>query len=105
MQRQQNRREFVQAAVVAAGLVGCQPGATPSASTPSSAAALQNRLVELEAELKGRIGVYAFTAASGHSALEYRADERFAMCSTFKWALAAATLEHVDRSTEFFRGE
>jgi beta-lactamase class A len=28
--------------------------------------------------------------------LEHRAEERFAMCSTFKWILAAAVLERVD---------
>ena len=29
--------------------------------------------------------------------LAHRADERFAMCSTFKWVLAASVLAHVDR--------
>ena len=44
----------------------------------------------------GRVGVFALETTSGRS-LEYRADERFAMCSTFKWVLAAAILAEVDR--------
>lgn len=44
----------------------------------------------------GRLGVFALDTASGR-ALAHRPDERFAMCSTFKWALAAAVLARVDR--------
>jgi beta-lactamase class A len=42
------------------------------------------------------VGVYALDPASGKD-LAHRADERFAMCSTFKWVLAATVLERVDR--------
>jgi beta-lactamase class A len=51
----------------------------------------------LEQRIGGRIGVFAVDAGTGAS-LEHRADERFAMCSTFKWALAAAVLARVDRA-------
>ncbi|HEX7719372.1 MAG TPA: class A beta-lactamase, partial [Woeseiaceae bacterium] len=43
----------------------------------------------------GRVGVMVLDTDSGET-LEHRADERFAMCSTFKWVLAAAVLERVD---------
>lgn len=42
------------------------------------------------------MGVLALDVASGRQ-LARRADEHFAMCSTFKWALAAAVLERTDR--------
>lgn len=42
----------------------------------------------------GRIGVFAVVEGVE---LGHRPDERFALCSTFKWALAAAVLARVDR--------
>jgi len=51
----------------------------------------------LEHSLGGRIGVAAVdTQNGGH--LAHRSGERFAMCSTFKWLLAAAVLSKVERS-------
>jgi beta-lactamase class A len=44
----------------------------------------------------GRLGVFAAECGTG-ARLDHRADERFAMCSTFKWALVAAILARVDR--------
>ncbi|CAN5751556.1 class A beta-lactamase [soil metagenome] len=49
------------------------------------------RLAALEARLGGRVGVMAVNLGSGAS-LAHRSWERFAMCSTFKWLLAAAAL-------------
>jgi beta-lactamase class A len=49
-------------------------------------------LIAIETELGGRIGVAALDTGSG-AWLRHRADERFAMCSTFKWMLAAAVLD------------
>lgn len=43
------------------------------------------------------MGVYAMDTGSGRG-LSHRADERFALCSTFKWVLAAAVLERVERA-------
>jgi beta-lactamase class A len=51
---------------------------------------------EIEASIGGRVGVFALDTASGRH-LAHREDERFAMCSTFKWTLAAAVLARVDR--------
>lgn len=43
----------------------------------------------------GRLGVHAIHIDSGRS-LGHRTGERFAMCSTFKWALAGLVLQHCD---------
>lgn len=68
----------------------CAPPGPASAPAPSPA------LAALEARIGGRLGVFALDTGSGRS-LGHRADERFAMCSTFKWLLAAAVLGRVDR--------
>ncbi|WCL52664.1 class A beta-lactamase [Gimibacter soli] len=49
----------------------------------------------IEAKFGGRVGVTVIDPATGKQ-LSHRGDERFAMCSTFKWALAAAILKEVD---------
>jgi beta-lactamase class A len=54
---------------------------------------------DMETELGGRIGVAAIDTRNG-ARLVHRGDERFAMCSTFKWMLAAAVLAQHDRSGE-----
>jgi beta-lactamase class A len=51
---------------------------------------------EIEAGVGGRLGVFAHDTQTGRE-LAHRADERFAMCSTFKWVLAADILARVDR--------
>jgi beta-lactamase class A len=57
------------------------------------------RLAELEAERGGRLGVAALDLASGHR-IVHRGDERFAMCSTFKFLATALVLTRVDRGEE-----
>lgn len=52
-------------------------------------------IIALERRIGGRIGVHALDTGSGRT-VGYRADERFAMCSTFKMLLAAAVLARVD---------
>ncbi len=56
----------------------------------------RDAFVALENRLGGRIGFSALDTNSGRS-IGWRADERFAMCSTFKTALAAAVLARIDR--------
>jgi len=51
---------------------------------------------DIESALGGRVGVFAIDTSDG-SEMSHRADERFAMCSTFKWALAAFVLSQVDQ--------
>ena len=65
-----------------------------AAATP--AALDDGSIADLEQKVGGRIGVVALEAETGIR-LEHRAAERFAMCSTFKWALVAAVLARVDR--------
>src|SRR3954471_23182381 len=59
---------------------------------------VRRELAEIESRLGpgGRLGVAALDTGSGRR-LAYREGERFAMCSTFKLALAAAILADVDR--------
>lgn len=58
-----------------------------------------DRLAQLEQAHGGRLGVCAIDSGSGRR-LGYRAGERFAMCSTFKLALAAQVLARVDDGKE-----
>ncbi|MBK1713633.1 class A beta-lactamase [Rubrivivax gelatinosus] len=53
----------------------------------------------IERAVAGRLGVQAYDLDSGRS-LGHRADERFPLCSTFKWLLAAAVLARVDAGRE-----
>src|SRR5271170_3295786 len=47
----------------------------------------------------GRIGLYAENLKSG-AKIAWRADERFAMCSSFKASLAACVLARIDRGED-----
>ncbi|PFH29165.1 PEN family class A beta-lactamase, Bcc-type [Burkholderia sp. JKS000303] len=68
---------------------------TACASSPPAAAAQgiasATSFAALERAAGGRLGVCAIDAASGRRA-QYRADERFPFCSTFKTMLSAAVL-------------
>jgi len=83
------RRQFL---LATAGILLTAPAlscATSRGERPS--------LLEIEARIGGRVGVFALDTANGRY-LAHRADERFAMCSTFKWVLAAAILAQTDRA-------
>jgi beta-lactamase class A len=60
---------------------------------------LSGRLASLERANGGRLGVAILKTATGERAY-YRAEERFPMCSTFKFLLASAVLQRVDRHQE-----
>lgn len=62
----------------------------------SAMAADDDAFAQLERRSGGRIGIAAVDKATG-TRFTYRADERFAMCSTFKFVAAAAVLAAVDR--------
>ncbi len=53
------------------------------------------QFAQIEKQLGGRLGVAALNTGNG-ARLSYRGDERFAMCSTFKWMLAAVVLARVE---------
>ncbi|MDX8358036.1 class A beta-lactamase [Sphingopyxis terrae] len=89
------RRRAVGLALTLAAVVtlaGCasSPAATNSARD-SAQASVANRIDALEKKSGGRLGV-AVTDQFGKLIVGHRADERFAMCSTFKLLLAAQTL-------------
>lgn len=79
-----------------AGLVlaGCAGGVSTSAQpAPEKAHA---RIAAIEARLGGRIGVSAIDTGS-NAEINHRAQERFAMASTFKWLLAAGVLKRCEQ--------
>jgi beta-lactamase class A len=82
------RRRFL--TMLAAVLASARIRAAPAMQD----GALEN-LAAAEREAGGRVGVFVLDTATG-TRLAYRADERFAMCSTFKLLLAAAILSRID---------
>jgi beta-lactamase class A len=60
---------------------------------------LEKRLAAIEAKVGGRLGVAALATGSGQR-IEYRTQERFPMCSTFKFLAVAAVLHRVDQKQE-----
>jgi len=66
------------------------------AGLPALAADTDARLRALEAKLGGRAGLMALDTGSGKQ-IAWRADERFAMCSSFKWLLATAILSKTEQ--------
>ncbi len=63
---------------------------------------LSNGFAELESRFGGRLGVSALNTATGER-INYRADERFPMCSTFKAILVAAVLHRAGTSDVFLK--
>jgi beta-lactamase class A len=84
-----DRRGMI-ASVAALTLAGC---VGPQQVAPSITA--NAPLAALEARVGGRLGVLVLDTASGRMT-GHRYDEAFAMCSTFKLALAAAVLQQAD---------
>lgn len=88
-----NRRLFIQ--LLAGASLGSQSHGlwseenTRGISTTRAALA---SLAALEQQHKGRLGIAALDSNSGRQ-LEFRADERFPLCSTFKFMAAAAILK------------
>jgi beta-lactamase class A len=66
---------------------------------PVAARAADNPLAAIERKYRGRLGVTILDTATGRT-LSHRANERFAMCSTFKLLAAAAVLKRVDDGRE-----
>ena len=59
----------------------------------------KTRLAAIEARVGGRLGVAALATGSDQQ-IQYRAGERFPMCSTFKALAAAALLKRVDEKSD-----
>lgn len=73
------------------------PGFRLAASNRLSA--LPTAFAQLERTNGGRLGVAVLDTSTGDRS-GYRVDERFAMCSTFKFLLASAVLQRIDRHQE-----
>jgi beta-lactamase class A len=87
--RRQHLAAFLPA--ILAITLAARAGAAASDGAMDVVAALQ----ALEAREGGRLGVSIINTASG-AQKGYRGDEAFAMCSTFKFVLAAAILQRFD---------
>lgn len=82
------------------GRLLAQAGASPAAAAnlPDPQGPLE-RLMALEREHGGRLGVAMLDALGGRR-INHRGEQRFPMCSTFKWLAAALVLQRVDRGEE-----
>lgn len=88
-----HRRDAIAALMSAAACpIFRKPRTSPSLLAPVDFAAI-------ERSVDGRLGVAAVDVESSRR-LSYRADERFPMCSTFKWLLAAQVLSRIDAGDE-----
>jgi beta-lactamase class A len=70
-----------------------------AANTPASTGDFGNRIRFIEQRAGARVGVAAVDTGSDKR-LDYRSQERFAMCSTFKFLAVAAILKRVDEGNE-----
>ncbi|MET0550007.1 MAG: class A beta-lactamase [Xanthomonas sp.] len=88
------RRRFLQGVGTGASLlaVAALQAKTPHNPTPT----LQQRLAGIERRSGGRLGV-SLLDGSGATLGGQRQEERFPLCSTFKFLLAGAVLQRVDR--------
>jgi beta-lactamase class A len=106
-------RRHVSRRHVTAGLAAAAFGAGLFRPRPAAAltAALQNDLAAIESKAAGRLGVAVLDTASGARA-DYRGNERFPICSTFKVLAVSAVLkraeagrEHLDRHIAIKRAD
>jgi beta-lactamase class A len=87
------RRSLLLTVAMYLSLAGCarRAGGDRSAATSTTGPAISGRLAALEHKYHARLGVYALAIGTG-TTIAYRADERFALCSTFKAPLVGAVL-------------
>jgi beta-lactamase class A len=111
-------RRAVLLAAALAPVAGCATGtparergpAGPAPSRTSTPSPVDPRsLTDLEREYGARLGVYALATGTGATVV-HRADERFALCSTFKTLAAAAVLDRhpvprLDRRVTYTRAD
>ena len=76
-------------------LAGCAGDIQSTAQPTPDKAKASARIAAIEARLGGRIGVSAIDTGSD-AEINHRAQERFAMASTFKWLLAAGVLKRCE---------
>ncbi len=86
---------------VLVGAASCPPLAQARAADQLSATALRSareRIAAIEKRDGGRLGVAVLDTGTG-ARVQHRADERFPMCSTFKFLAAAAVLKQAEAGT------
>ena len=71
-------------------------GALLAATPRFAAGSATSPFAAVETALGGRVGVMVRDTGNG-AEMQHRADERFAMCSTFKWLLAGMVLSRSER--------
>ena len=89
-----SRRDFV-----LTGALALLPAPARVTGRRTTAPDRDTALAEIERRVGGRLGVAALDTASGWR-MAWRADERFAMCSTFKILLTGLVLSRVDTRRE-----
>jgi beta-lactamase class A len=93
-------KHFVSPNVLLIGGVQLLLGLTaPAADEQKTAQPAAARIAEIERGVQGSIGVAILDTANNRS-IDYHATDRFPMCSTFKFLLAAAVLQRVDKKEE-----
>ena len=75
------------------------PDGSGAANTPGTTSDFAKSIATIEAKTGSRIGIAALDTGSGKR-LDYRSDERFPMCSTFKFLAAAAVLKRADEKQD-----
>lgn len=81
-------------------LAGCAANTKPPAGTPPPTTTPTDQdLAALEAGFGGRLGVYAVDTGRG-TTVQYRADERFLMCSTYKALVVSAIIRLRDHQPD-----
>lgn len=91
------RRQFLQwtGAAAASALAATALAKMPPPASAAAPIAAAGDFAALEAASGGRLGVTVLDTATGQR-IGHRQDERFPMCSTFKFVLCAAVLRQVD---------
>jgi len=96
-----SRRHFLQTSALALASSLAVPGLARSAPGPAAATiATAADFAALEKASGGRLGVTLLDTRTGKR-VGHRQDERFPMCSTIKWMLAAAALHRDERQPGF----
>ncbi|MDV3457978.1 class A beta-lactamase [Sphingomonas sp. HF-S4] len=94
-----DRRKFLWASGCAVAAVSAGAPTIGQASAGRFGPAFRKAVLDTEQASGGRLGLSVIDTATGER-FGYRAGERFPMCSTFKFALAAAILKQVEGKRE-----
>lgn len=93
-------RRTVLAIGAGTALAALVPTAGRAYAAPPGDGGISRQLRALEEEYSARLGVFARDTATG-ATVQYRARERFPMCSVFKVLAAGAVLRDLDRHGEY----